>query len=211
MTRGKLITIEGIEGAGKSTALQFIQDYLVKAGVEVVLTREPGGTDVSEAIRKLLLHSTASEGIAPETELLLMFASRAQHISQCIEPTLSAGKWVVSDRYVDASYAYQGGGRGIAMDKISLLDKMIVDGLYPDLTFLLDVPADLGIARAEKRGTQKDRIEQEKTDFFVRVRNVYLERAKADPERIRLIDATLGLGLVQDQVRRILDEFIRKK
>jgi len=207
MMRGKLITIEGTEGAGKSTALQFIQDYLALAKKETVLTREPGGTEIAEEIRKLLLHPPSSEIMGPKTELLLMFASRAQHINQCILPALQTGNWVVSDRYVDASYAYQGGGRGIPVHQIKTLDQLIVGDLYPDLTLLLDVPADLGFARAEKRGSPKDRIEQEKIDFFVRVRNAYLERAKQDAKRIKIIDASLDLPAVQNQIRKVLDEF----
>ncbi len=208
MKEGKFITIEGTEGAGKSTALQFIQDYLIQANKQVVLTREPGGTEIAEEIRKILLHSSPQEKMQPETELLLMFAGRAQHIQTCIIPALSAGKWVVSDRYIDASYAYQGGGRGMDWQQIKTLDQLVVKNSHPDLTLLLDIPAELGCARAEKRGAPKDRIEQEKIDFFVRVRNAYLERAKHDPKRIKVIDASRELSAVQVQMRRVLDEFL---
>jgi dTMP kinase len=210
MNRGKFITIEGTEGAGKTTAKLFITNYLEKAGYKVVVTREPGGTDIAEEIRNVLLHRVNNEGMLAETELLLMFASRAQHIYNRIEPTLLSGEWVLSDRYVDASYAYQGGGRGLDIGFIKMLDKCIVQKLYPDLTFLLDVPAEMGIARAEQRGSQKDRIEQEKIDFFVRVRETYLERAQQDPKRIKVIDASMALPQVQSQMQRVLDTFLAK-
>ena len=209
MLRGRFITIEGSEGAGKSTAMQFISDYLKNINKEFILTREPGGTLLAEEIRQVLLHSKGTETINATTELLLMFAGRSQHISECIQPALHANKWVVSDRYIDASYAYQCGGRRLDINAIKWLDHFVVGSLYPDLTLLLDIPVDLGCARAEKRNVEKDRIEQEKMDFFVRVRNTYLERAKEDPGRIKIIDASQSLPLVQDQIRRILDEFIK--
>ncbi|TAK77472.1 MAG: dTMP kinase [Gammaproteobacteria bacterium] len=211
MTPGKLITIEGTEGAGKSTALQFVQDYFVKANQAIVITREPGGTEIAEEIRRVLLYSSKTEAMQPDTELLLMFASRAQHIQQCIVPALSAGTWVVSDRYVDASYAYQGGGRGIDLHKIQTLDQLVVGKVYPHLTLLLDIPVELGVLRTEKRGLPKDRIEQEKKEFFERVRQVYLERAKHDPGRIKIIDASLSLAEVQAQIRSVLDTFMAEK
>lgn len=211
MTKGTLITIEGIEGAGKSTALQFIADHLKKAKKDVVLTREPGGTKIAEEIRQVLLHHASKEKMAAETELLLVFAGRAQHIKQCILPAITAGKWVVSDRFIDASYAYQGGGREMDVNPIVLLDRWIVGNGYPDLTLLLDISPEMGFARAEKRGSQKDRIEQEKMDFFVRVRNAYLARAKQDPARIRVIDASQALIAVQIQIRDVLDELITRK
>jgi dTMP kinase len=210
MSWGKFISIEGTEGAGKSTALDYIANYLTEAGLKVVLTREPGGTSVSEEIRKLLLHSQ-SETIPPITELLLMFASRAQHLEHCIVPALTQGTWVVSDRYVDASYAYQGGGRGISAQDIQCLDKLVVGNWYPDLTLLLDIPADLGMRRTEKRGIEKDRIEQERMDFFERVRRVYLNRATENPQRIKIIDASQPVSAVQDQIHRVLDHFMRIK
>ena len=209
MTRGKFITIEGTEGAGKSTALHYMQTYLAQAGKAILLTREPGGTELAEEIRNILLHPTSTEPMVPITELLLMFAGRAQHISQCILPALQTGKWVVSDRYIDASYAYQGGGRKMDGSQIAMLDKLIVGDLYPDLTLLLDIPADLGVARTEKRG-HKDRIEQERIDFFMRVRDSYLERAKQDPTRIKIIDASQSLPLVQDQIGKALDDFMTR-
>ncbi len=210
MTRGKFITLEGTEGAGKSTALKFVCEFLQNAGCEVVTTREPGGTEIAEEIRKVLLHTTTNERMQPATELLLMFAGRAQHIAALIEPALAAGKWVVSDRYVDASYAYQGAGRGIDAQRIAEVDKIVVGKNYPDLTLLLDIPAEKGFARAVKRNAERDRIEQEKIDFFERVRNEYLARAKADPARIKVIDASLMLEQVQNQIKSCLQEFMTR-
>jgi dTMP kinase len=204
---GKFITIEGTEGAGKSTAINYLRHLLADLTCEVVFTREPGGTGLAEEIRKVLLYPSSNEKMNPETELLLMFAGRAQHINHCILPALQAGKWVVSDRYVDASYAYQGGGRGMSMHAIQALDKMVVGEHYPDLTLLLDVPAEMGFMRTEKRSAPRDRIEQEKLDFFVRVRNTYLERAEKDPARIKVIDASKPLDSVQAQIRDILTAF----
>jgi len=208
MTRGKLITLEGTEGAGKSTALSFIQSYLERVGKKLIVTREPGGTDFSEKIRDLLLHSKSNECVQSSTELLLMFAGRAQHIQCCIEPALHSGQWVLSDRYIDASYAYQGGGRNIEKEIIAYLDHYIVGNLYPDLTLLLDVPVEQGMARAEQRGKEKDRIEQEQISFFQRVRDAYLERARNDPKRIRVIDASKEVVQVQSQLQQVLDHFL---
>jgi dTMP kinase len=210
MRQGKFITIEGTEGAGKSTARSFIVNYLEKAGFSVVSTREPGGTDIAEEIRHVLLHRVNNENMLPQTELLLMFASRAQHIHHCIEPALNAGQWVVSDRYVDASYAYQAGGRGLEMRFIAELDNYVVNKHYPDLTLLLDIPAELGIMRTEQRGSKKDRIEQEKIDFFKRVRAAYLERANKDPQRIKVIDASQALAVVEIQIHEVLSTFLAR-
>lgn len=211
MHLGGFITIEGTEGAGKTTALKFVQDYLLQANLDVILTREPGGTGMAEAIRKLLLHTQSDETVAPETELLMMFAARAQHIKQCILPALSSGKWVVSDRYIDASYAYQGSGRGIDSHFITQLDQWIVGNLYPDLTLLLDIPPEIGFSRTQTRGHEPDRIEQEKIDFFLRVREGYLQRSRQAPNRIRLIDANQSMPIVHAQIQRELDEFIARK
>jgi dTMP kinase len=211
MAKGKLITVEGIEGAGKSTAMQLIRTILEESGQQVVVTREPGGTELAEEIRNVLLHPVSAEKMQLDTELLLMFAARAQHVSMLIRPALEAGSWVVSDRYIDASYAYQGGGRGIPLDRIALLDRWIVDGVYPVLTLLLDVAPDVGILRAERRGFEKDRIEQEKLDFFARVRDVYLDRAKADPERIKVINANEQLFAVESQIRDVLKVFLTRE
>lgn len=208
MMHGKFITLEGTEGAGKSTALRYIQAELERYSLDVLVTREPGGTEIAEEIRKVLLHTATEEKMQPETELLLMFAGRLQHIKSCIEPALKAGKWVVSDRYIDASYAYQSGGRGIPVEKIELLDKFVVGSMYPQLTLLLDLPAEVGFARAEKRSSVRDRIEQEKIDFFERVRNAYLVRAKQDPQRIKVIDASKSLAEVKEQISDTINKFI---
>ena len=206
--KGKFISIEGVEGAGKSTARQFIQDYLENAHISLVATREPGGTEIAEEIRKVLLYPATAEKIQPKTELLLMFASRAQLVTQVILPALYSGKWVLSDRYVDASYAYQGGGREIPEADIHALDKMIVGPHYPNLTLLLDVPVEIGLKRTEARGSVKDRIEHERVEFFTRVREAYLARAKQDPERIKIIDASRDTISVNSQIASILDEFM---
>ncbi len=203
----KFITIEGIEGVGKSTAMKFIQEYFQQHQQECLLTREPGGTPVAEKIRQILLTPTTEEIITSETELLLMFASRAQHIANVIEPALQAGKWVISDRFVDASYAYQGGGRKIPLAQIESLDAWVVRNVRPQVTILLDCPPEIGLARAKHRG-QQDRIEQEKVDFFTRVREVYLSCAKKFPERFCLIDASQPLSVVQAELKNILDQLL---
>lgn len=210
MTRGKFISIEGTEGAGKSTAVDFIRSYVEQAKHPIVVTREPGGTDIAEEIRRVVLHRVNDEVMQPETELLLMFASRAQHIHKIISPALNAGSWVLCDRFIDASYAYQGGGRGISMDFIAELDRYVVNRLYPELTFLLDLPVEVGMSRAERRNMGKDRIEKEKIDFFNRVRQTYLERAECDPERIKIIDASNSIEAVKQQIHGVLDTFFKK-
>lgn len=207
---GRFITIEGTEGAGKSTALTFIKSRLEVAGIDCIYTREPGGTPIAEQIRTLLLTPHPNDVMSSETELLLMFAARAQHIHTCIQPALHQGKWVLSDRYIDASYAYQGGGRGIDLSYIEQLDHHVVGGFYPDLTLLFDVPAELGLKRTLQRGTDKDRIEQEHLDFFNRVRDIYLRRAKADPKRIKVIDASQAITHVEAQLVQILNQFLEE-
>lgn len=208
MLSGKFITVEGVEGAGKSTVLKYIDQHLQNAGIQAAFTREPGGTELAEKIRNVLLHPETDEQIEPNTELLLMFACREQHIKQRIQPWLQSGKWVVSDRYIDATYAYQGGGRGMNIQFIADLDRHIVNHLYPDLTLLLDLPPEVGFERAAQRGNGKDRIESEKIDFFNRVRDTYLQRAKQDPNRIKIIDASQSLSIVETQVATTLDTFI---
>lgn len=193
-TRGKFITLEGGEGAGKSTLLAGLRQHLVAHGVDLVLTREPGGTPLGEAVRAIVL-DPAHRGMAAETELLLMFASRAQLVRECIEPALAAGQWVLCDRFTDASYAYQGGGRGVSVERIATLERWATDGLTPDLTLLLDLPVATGRARAAGRG-EADRIESEADAFFERVRETYRERAAAEPGRFRVIDASLTPGEV---------------
>jgi dTMP kinase len=197
------ITIEGIEGVGKSTAVNFIKEYFSNQHIPFVATREPGGTDIAEQIRKILLTPT-EEIMLPETELLLMFASRIQHIKKVIMPALEAGQSVICDRFDDASFAYQGGGRGIDLAYIKNLDDWLVKR-HPDITLLLDAPSSLGLMRAKHRGPQ-DRIEQEKTAFFDRVRAVYLERASQDMKRFKIIDASQPLEMVQQEIKVILDE-----
>ena len=187
MTRGCFITIEGIEGVGKSTQIAAIVTALEAQGRKVLLTREPGGTELGEAIRDLLL-STDYPPMDQRTELLLMFAARAEHIYSRIIPALEDSTWVISDRFTDASYAYQGGGRNIPIDKISGLEQWVQEGFTPDYTFLLDAPVEIGLARARNRGPQ-DRIEQEDMDFFQRVRDLYLQRAGQEPDRFRVINA----------------------
>jgi len=205
--KGIFLTVEGVEGVGKSTAMKYIQECLTKANCDFVMTREPGGTPIAEEIRHVLLKPQANEVMQPVTELLLMFASRAQHIATVILPALQAGKWVVSDRFVDASYAYQGGGRKVNDDHIKMLDDWIVHGLHPQVTILLDASPEIGLARAKHRGPQ-DRIEQEKIDFFERVRAGYLERARKDPQRFRILDATQPLEKIQVAIKDILDGLI---
>lgn len=211
MNKGRLISIEGVEGAGKSTVLSFIKSILIAADINVVWTREPGGTELAEEIRQLLLHPGNAELIEPETELLLMFAARKQHMKNVIIPALALGQWVVTDRFIDASYAYQGGGRGIASQYITMLDQWIVGSTYPDLTLLLDLTPEQGFARTEQRNVAKDRIEQEKIDFFNRVREAYLERAQTDPKRIKMIDASQSLLNVEQQIHAVLNDFIGMK
>ncbi len=190
---GRLITVEGGEGAGKSSAMAAIRDAIAARGVELVVTREPGGTPAGEAIRGLLLDP--AHAICAPTELLLMFATRAQLVHEVVRPALERGAWVLSDRFTDASFAYQGGGRGIDGAQIAELERMMV-GIKPDLTLLLDVDVRQGHARLAGRSGQRDRIERERMDFFERVREVYLRRAASEPSRFRVIDA----GQAQDAV-----------
>lgn len=196
--RGQFITLEGGEGVGKTTNLDFVRRHLEAQGLEVVVTREPGGTELAEKIRELLLRPS-DEPITEMTELLLIFAARAQHIARVILPALEQGKWVLCDRFVDATFAYQGGGRGLSIPLIEQLEAMVVNGLKPDLTLLLDLPVAEGMARARARSAL-DRFEQEKLEFFELVRATYLNRAAADPARIKVIDATPVLSEVQAQI-----------
>jgi dTMP kinase len=193
--KARFITIEGLEGAGKSTCLEHVAKRVRSAGHEVVVTREPGGTGLGEAIRELLL-SPAREPIATDAETLLMFAARAQHLAQVIRPALARGAWVICDRFTDATYAYQGGGRGVAEERIAALENWVQGQLRPDLTLFLDVPPATGLARAARR-SEPDRFERERLDFFERTRGAYLARLQAAPDRIRRIDAGLGVDAVQ--------------
>ncbi|MGK0673410.1 MAG: dTMP kinase [Halothiobacillaceae bacterium] len=202
--KGRFIVLEGGEGAGKSSNLDFIQRLLEEYGKTVLRTREPGGTPLGEAVRDLLL-DPAFAGMEAKTELLLMFAARAQHVAQVIRPALEAGTWVISDRFTSSSYAYQGGGRGLPWEAIAWLEDFVQGGLRPDLTLLLDAPVEVGLAR--KRGS-KDRIESEERAFFERVRGVFLRQAEMDPERFAVIDARLPLDAVQVALRRALQPLL---
>ncbi len=204
---GKFISIEGIEGAGKSTQIQFIKGYLEEFNQDVVITREPGGTPVAEEIRELLL-TPRKDGMGDDTELLLMFAARAEHIKQVIQPALSKGKWVVCDRFVDATFAYQGGGRGINEQRIAELSDWTLAGLKTDLTLLFDLPVELGQQRVNQRLLEKDRFEQEKTDFFEKIRQCYLIRAEHEPERIQVVDASKSIKDIQQQVSVFLNKLL---
>ena len=203
--KGKFITVEGIEGVGKTTNIDFIHQQLQAAGRDVVLTREPGGTPLAEAIRGLLL-DPAYTGMDSTCELQLMFAARAEHLAKVVWPALEQGQWVLCDRFTDATYAYQGGGRGIDGGVIARLEELVQGDFRPDLTLLLDVPVEIGLARASKRGAL-DRFEQEKVAFFERVRNAYLEMAQRSPDRYRVIDASLPLIDVQNQIAAILSTY----
>jgi dTMP kinase len=199
---GRFISFEGGEGAGKSTQLQQTAAWLRDAGVDVVLTREPGGTPRAEVLRQVLLAPT-DEPMPQSCELLLMFAARATHLANLIEPALAQGAWVLCDRYTDATYAYQGGGRGVDSAHIDALVRIVHPGRQPDLTLLLDTPVELGMARAHARNGNAgpDRFESERTEFFERVRQCYLDRASREPARFRVIDASGDLSQVQQQVR----------
>ncbi|MBS0571567.1 MAG: dTMP kinase [Proteobacteria bacterium] len=203
---GKLITLEGGEGAGKSTVLNVVRELLTARGIDALVVREPGGTPAGEEIRGVLL-DTVHHGLCAEAELLLMFASRAQLVREKIRPALDAGRWVLSDRFTDASFAYQGGGRGQPQERIAELERWAADGLKPDLTLLLDLPVAEGLKRANGRGSA-DRIEMENADFFERVRAAYRARAAAEPARFRIIDAGRPLEAVLGDVRAAVGAFV---
>jgi dTMP kinase len=201
--RGRLITVEGIEGAGKSTNLAFIADCVRDAGHEVVETREPGGTALGEAVRAVVL-APSETPISPEAETLLMFAARAQHLDEIIEPALARGAWVVCDRFTDATYAYQGGGRDMPLSRIAALEDWVQGALRPDLTLLLDIDPEAGLKRVAARGGKADRFDAENTDFFDNVRAIYLRRAAQHPERYAVVDADQPLAQVQLALREAL-------
>ncbi|TVP50925.1 MAG: dTMP kinase [Halomonas sp.] len=206
--RGRFITLEGGEGVGKSTNVGFVAEWLEAQGLEVVRTREPGGTTRAEAIRELLLDPMPQEPLHFDAELLLMFAARAQHLAEKILPALARGAWVVCDRFTDATFAYQGGGRGIAKERIAVLEDFVQQGLSPDLTLLLDMPKEAATLRLESRLSdrqeQRDRFEQEQGDFFQAVREAYLARAAEAPGRFAVIDAQHSLNDVQAQIEQAL-------
>ena len=206
MLRGKFLTIEGSEGVGKSTNLAFVRDWLQAQGVDVVVTREPGGTPLAEEIRSLLLAKRA-EPVDETAELLLVFAARAQHIAQVIQPALARGAWVLSDRFTDATYAYQGGGRGLNSETIFQLELLVQGDLRPNLTLILDIDVELGLNRARQRG-ELDRFESETMAFFERVRRAYRARAEQTPSRYALVDAGQDLAAVQVDISSILNSLL---
>lgn len=204
--RGKFITIEGGEGVGKTTNITLIEECFKHHGVPCRLTREPGGTELGESVRELLLN-VQRESLNPMAELLLMFAARAQHLALVIEPLLAEGQWIICDRFTDSTYAYQGGGRELGNEAVAILERLVQGELRPDLTIILDVAPQKGLQRAEQRG-ELDRFEQEQNHFFERVRAGYLERAKAEPERCHVIDASFPLADVQRDVRSLVERFL---
>ncbi len=203
-SRGLFLTVEGGEGVGKSTNIKYMAETLKEKGVDLVVTREPGGTKLAESIRQILVQ-VQDETVGNLTELLLMFAARAQHIEQVIEPALAVGKWVLCDRFTDATYAYQCGGRGLSRKTVSQLEQLVQGELRPDYTLLLDAPIDTGIERARERG-KLDRFERENPDFFQRVRDTYLDMAQQSSGRYHVIDASLPLSEVQKYVAEICHE-----
>lgn len=205
---GLFITLEGPEGAGKSTNRDYLAALLREHGVDVVLTREPGGTPLAERIRELLL-APADEPMASDTELLLVFAARAQHLQQVVRPALARGAVVLCDRFTDATYAYQGGGRGMPTERIALLEDFVQGALRPDLTLVFDLPVEVGLARAAARG-RLDRFEQERLEFFEAVRSTYLQRAAQSPERYRVLDAAQPLDAVQQRIAGLLPQLLER-
>ncbi len=199
MASGKFITFEGIDGAGKSTHIPFVTELLRARGLSVVATREPGGTELGERLRELVLHHK----MHLETEALLMFASRREHLAQVIAPALARGDWVISDRFTDATFAYQGGGRKLALDKLERLEDWVHPQLQPDLTLLFDVPLEVARARLDAERTL-DKFEQEKADFFGNTRAEYLRRAQQFPQRFRIVDSTRPIPVIQDELRAIV-------
>lgn len=204
--RGLFITLEGGEGAGKSTAMTYVEKGLREAGVDLICTREPGGTRLGEQLRETLL-APSEIGIDPLAELLMMFAARAQHLSECIVPALQRGKWVLCDRFTDASYAYQGAGRSLGEAPVSALEELVQGGFRPDLTLLLDVPAEIGLSRARGRGAL-DRFEQEDHAFFERVRQSYLSRARRSSGRYQIIDASAELTEVEAALQSVVKDLL---
>ena len=203
-SRGLFITVEGGEGVGKSTNMAYLEQHLSDLGIDIVVTREPGGTALGEDIRELLLRPREDEMTA-NAELLLIFAARAQHLAQVVEPALAQGRWVLCDRFTDATYAYQGGGRGLPVPIIRELEQLVQGELRPDYTLLLDASVEVGMSRARGRG-ELDRIEQEQTEFFERVRQTYLELASESSGRYRVVDASKPLAAVEQQLEEVCAE-----
>lgn len=197
---GQFISFEGIDGAGKSTHIRFVQEALIQRGIQVITTREPGGTPLGEALRALLL----KEKMHLETEALLMFASRREHIAQVIQPALDAGTWVISDRFTDATFAYQGGGRKLDLHKLNTLEQWVHPHLQPDLTLLFDVPIEVARARLDATRTL-DKFEQEQSDFFNDTRNEYLRRVAEFPQRFKVIDSTRSIEAIQEELSKIIE------
>jgi len=206
--RGRFITLEGGEGSGKTSNIAYIKSVLDENKISVILTREPGGTPLAEAMRQILLDSK-QESITGQAELLMMFAARAQHIEHVIKPALKQGTWVLCDRFTDSTFAYQGEGRGMKREIIQWLEQFVQEGLKPDLTLLLDVPVEIGMQRAAQRG-KLDRFESEKIAFFEKVRNAFLTMAEQQPERIKVIDATQQLEQVQASIYPLITQFMAK-
>ena len=204
MTRGRFITLEGIEGVGKTTNIEFLRELLEQKGIDALVTREPGGTPLAEDVRKVLLE-TRDESMDPITESLLIFAARSQHVSTVIQPALNVGRWVLCDRYTDATYAYQGGGRGVALETLERLAEFAQGSLWPDLTIYLDAPVDQALARIANR--QPDRFETEDSEFFARVRARYLAIAESE-ERMVLIDATQSIEAVRLRLVSAITDFL---
>ncbi|MDH5392306.1 MAG: dTMP kinase [Gammaproteobacteria bacterium] len=205
MTKAQFITLEGSEGVGKTTNLEYIESLLRDKAIDYVVTREPGGTDLGEQLRELLLGHQHT-GMADDTELLMMFAARAEHLDKVIKPALARGQWVLCDRFTDATYAYQGGGRGIDPLRIKILEDYVQGDCRPDLTLLLDAPIEIGRERAGKRSAP-DRFEKEQAAFFNKVRAAYLQRASDDSKRIKVIDASLELDAVKLQIDHQMQSF----
>jgi dTMP kinase len=205
-TRGRFLTIEGIEGVGKTTQVARLSHYLAERGIDHVVTREPGGTPYAEKIRDLVLRPR-DETLPPAAELLLMFAARAVHLANHIMPVLSAGRWVICDRFTDATYAYQGAGRRMSQTDIRFLETLVQGALRPDLTLLLDVPVDVGLERSRQRdaGGVRDRFDREQAEFFERVREAYLSRARAEPQRMAIIDAVAPMDEVTTRITKVLE------
>ncbi|WP_370978835.1 dTMP kinase [Agaribacterium sp. ZY112] len=206
-SKARFITMEGTEGVGKSTNLAFVEQYLRDRNIDVIVTREPGGTPLAEEIRELLLKKR-DENFDPTAELLTVFAARAQHLNNCIKPALAKGQWVLCDRFTDATYAYQGWGRGLSLEHICTLENLVQETLRPDLTLLLDIETKVGLARASARA-ELDRFESEEVVFFDRVRSGYLERAKAESQRFSVIDAGQTLVSVQKDIAASLFEYLK--
>lgn len=206
MSKGRFITVEGVEGAGKTTCLNLLKAAIEACGIELVVTREPGGTQLGEELRELLLGHKHT-GMSDDAELLMMFAARAEHLKQKIEPALNSGKWVLCDRFTDATYAYQGGGRELGMQRIADLETWVQGDRRPDMTVLMDLPVEQGLERAGKR-SQPDRFESEALAFFERVRTAYLAIASAQPERVKTVNASRTLDEVSASVSEVIEEYL---